>query len=441
MLAANPTEGVALDRLWKSYEDRGATGQLLDEYRQSAQHPPAGKDGSATVLIYGHLSKKAGRPGEAAAAYHQAAALDPASPLPLLASAELSGGRGKPTEAAGFYEQALAKLPPGDARRADVLLKLGTAWLAAGQPLKAAEQWEATVALDPANLALHRELAAGYEKNRLPERALGHYEFIEKHGNPAEQAQALRDLGRLHQARDEFDPARDAFERGLALTSRDNWLHGELEGQLIRLYQRAGRAAELEARWQAAVAENPRDVGGYLRLEHLAEAQTDPAGQRAALQKIVSLVPRDRDSTLKLARLLADAGEREAAAALYDGLLKLQPANLELLLARADLDLQLDRPAAAVERIEARVARTPADDSVSSPALGFFLSHHLNDAAERQLRGDLARQPASDEAALALAKFLFTQHEPAEARTVLETLAARPGDPSARAAAIIAGAT
>ena len=216
------------------------------------------------------------------------------------------------------------------------------------------------------------------------------------------------------------------------LTSRDNWLHGELETQLILLYQRAGRVGELETRWRAAVAENPRDLGGFLRLEHLAATQADPVGQRAALGKIIALNPRDRDSTLKLARLCVDAGERETAAALYDGLIKIQPENIELILARADLDLQMDQPAAAIGRVEARVARTPGDESVTSPALEFFLSHHLDEGAERRLRAEAARQPTADEPLLALSKFLHARHQPAEARAVLEGLLSRPGDPAAR---------
>ena len=106
--------------------------------------------------------------------------------------------------------------------------------------------------------------------------------------------------------------ARDALERGLALTARDNWLHGELQGRLIRLYQRAGRAGELEARWRAEVERTPRDLGGYLRLIALEEAQGDSAATRLWLEKLVALAPRDRDNSLKLARLLTDAGETGA---------------------------------------------------------------------------------------------------------------------------------
>ncbi len=431
MLAANPVEGAALDRLWKSCEERGATGPLLEEYRSATERPPTAP---ATLLVYGHLLKKAGQFDEAAAAYQRAATLDPANPLPPLALADLAVARGKPADAASLYDQTLAKLPTGDPKRPGLLLKAGAAWLAAGQPDKAATRWETLVALDPANLAQRRELAANYEKNNLPERAIGHYDYIEKHGPPAERAQALRDLARLHEARGEFDPARDALERGLALTSRDNWLHTEMEGRLIRLYQRAGRVAELESSWQAAVTENPRDLGVCLRLVRLAEAQADAPAQRAALRRVIDLAPRDRDNTLKLARLLTDGGDRAQAAALYDQLLAAQPDNLDLLLARADLDLQLGQTDAAVARIEARVARSPGDESVSTPALEFFLGHHLDAAAERRLRADAARQPGADDPQFALAKFLFAQRQPVAARAALEALAARPGDPTARAA-------
>jgi len=36
MLAANPAEGTALDRLWKAYAEAGRTGELIAEYRKGA---------------------------------------------------------------------------------------------------------------------------------------------------------------------------------------------------------------------------------------------------------------------------------------------------------------------------------------------------------------------------------------------------------------------
>jgi tetratricopeptide (TPR) repeat protein len=434
MLAANPVEGLALDRLWKAAQDQGATAMLLDEYHRAAdaQPPPV-----ATILVYGHLLQRAGRLDEAKAAFQRAAAADPANVLPPLALGDLAGANAQPAAAAGFYEAAAAELRPDDRRRADILLKLGNAWMSAGEPLKAADAWEKIVADNPSDIALHRRLAENYEKNRLPERAIAHDEYIEQHADPEQRAGALRDLARLHEARGEIDAAGAALERGLALTAPDNWLHGELERSLIRLYQRAGRVPELAARWRADVARAPRDLGGYLRLERLAAAQGDADAQRAWLEQVVALAPRDRDDTLKLARLLADAGERERAAALYDTLLKDQPADLDLVLARAELDLQLGRPQAAVERIEACVARAPADESVTTPALQFFLSHHLEAAAEHRLQADAARQPQAEEPALALARFYFSIRREADGRSTLEALVRRPGDAAAKTSRLL----
>ncbi len=430
MLQANPVEGLALDRLWKSYDERGASAGLIDEYRRLAEAPGTV---AAPVLVYGYLLQRAGRLDEAAANYEHAETLDPASPLPPLARANLALVRSQAEEAAGFFGHALEKLPAGDRRQPEILQKLGAAWMSAGQPLKAAESWEQIVAHDPANVGLRRQLAENYERNGLPERALVHYAYIEAHAEPAERAAALRDLARLHAARGEFEPARDALERGLTLTARDNWLHGDLETRLIRLYQRAGRVPELEARWRAAAAAAPHDLGAALSLEALAEAQGDPGGERTALENLVALAPRNADYLLKLARRLADDGDRTRAAALYDGLLKLRPDALDLILARADLDLQLGQPTAAVGRIEVRIARNPADDSLTIPALAFFLEHHLDAAAEKCLRAATARQPTAAEPALALAKFLFAQRKGAEARATLAALTSLSGDAAARA--------
>lgn len=429
MLAANPSEGMALDRLWKMYEERNATAFLIDIYRRITD----ASDKPADALVYGHLLKRAGRLDEAAGSYERASRLDSASPLPLVAQADLATVRSKPAEAAALLEKALDKTSAADRRRGEFLLKLGDAWLAAGQPLKAGDAWEKLVAADPANLALRKQLASTYEKNGLPERAIVHYQYIVQHADPPGRATALRELGRLHEIRGEFEASRDALESGLALTARDNWLYGELQKSLIRLYQRAGKAAELDTRWKAVVERAPRDLGGYLRLVALAEAQGDPAAARLWLEKLVALAPRDRKNILKLAYLLRDAGENERAAALYDVLLKLQPGNLDLILARADLDLQMGRTADAAARVESRTALNPADESVSIPALQFFLSSRLDDSALKLLSSAVARQPTALEPVLALAKFLFGHGRPADARSALERFTQQPGDPSVRA--------
>ena len=295
MLAANPTEGMAFDRLWKYHEEHGTTAGLLDGYQQAAVKPDADL---ATLLVDGYLLKKVGKLDEAAAAYERADQRDPASPLPWIASAELASVRNQPEEAANGYAQALSKLPATDRRRTDLWLKQGSALLAAGKTTEAAECWEKIVAANPSDLNIRRQLADVYEKNGFPDRAVAQDEYIEAHADPAARANALRELGRLQEAQGHFDAARDALERGLALTSRDNWLHGDLQTRLIRLYQRAGRVPELAARWQAEVA-SVRRATWAATCGWKPWPRPKATWRRNAewLEKIVALAPGDREDT------------------------------------------------------------------------------------------------------------------------------------------------
>src|SRR5438093_306127 len=77
MLASQPAEGVALDRLWQMYAEQGATADLLDEYAKA-------RDSFAGAMVYGHLLQKAGRDAEARAEFTHAAKLDQKDPLPHL---------------------------------------------------------------------------------------------------------------------------------------------------------------------------------------------------------------------------------------------------------------------------------------------------------------------------------------------------------------------
>ncbi len=145
------------------------------------------------------------------------------------------------------------------------------------------------------NLPPRKQLAEIYARNHLTDQALVQYGYLDQHADPLARAAAFREEARLHEGWGEFDAARDALERGLELTSRDNWLHGELQTALNRLYQRAGREPELEARWRHAAEQNPRDLGAYLRLEALAELHGDRVQEKTWLTKITLLAPRDRD--------------------------------------------------------------------------------------------------------------------------------------------------
>src|SRR5436190_12350356 len=106
MLAANPVEGIALDRLWNAAAEAGTTDQLLAEYRKLETF--------SGQMVLGLLLRKAGQDDSAAKALVRAATLNSESALPALALAKLEAARAHPKEAAAQWEKAVALLPETD---------------------------------------------------------------------------------------------------------------------------------------------------------------------------------------------------------------------------------------------------------------------------------------------------------------------------------------
>lgn len=427
MLEKNPGEGTALDRLWSLYQEKSATAQLLDEYKSAAE-----KNDYPSVLIYGHLLRKAGKPGEARAAFRSAAALNPQSPLPHLALAQMASEQSSPKEAATEYESAAGLMPPADSGLPDILLKLGAAWFSAGDTAKASDAWERAVALAPKNLALREQLAKSYLANDLPDKAVPHYEAIEANGDVRQRVQALESLARIRQMQGGVDAAIPLLEKAIALTAPDNWLRGELQERLIRLYQRAHRTAELDRLWKKNAEENPRDPAAYLQLADLYERLGDPVQQRLWLEKLSALSPKNADYKIRLARLCELLNQPEPAAEWFDQVMKEQPGNADILFDRAEIDVQRDLPQAAHERIETFLRQHGDDESLLARAVGFYSRHRLFDAVEEHLKAAAGRD---ENGILALADFYFSQHRTDEAKRTLSLLVKSGDDPGAQAAA------
>jgi tetratricopeptide (TPR) repeat protein len=425
MLEKNPAEGTALDRLWKAYLDQNQTAQLLQEYQAGGTF--------SSELILGHLLKKAARTDEALAAFDRAAQLDAKNPLPLLATARLRTELAQHREAAEAFEKATALLPPEDPRLAETLLQLGSAWLSAGDMARAAEAWERTVALNPADLDLRRRLAETYAQNRLVDRAIGHLEYVEKNAPPAERALALQQIARLQQGAGNQDAAIAALEKALALTAPGNWLRAELGSQLIRLHQRYHRTAELEERWKKFAEANPRDLGACLQLVDLYERLGELEAQRTWLSAAIKLAPKNPEYRQKLARLLTRMDQHDAAVEIYDKLLAEQPTNVDYVFERAKLDLQREAAPAARQRIANLLAAKKNDEAVRAKALEFYQQNRLLDLVEERLTADATA--GEEETVLALANFLFTQRRDAEAKKVLQRLIVAKEPPEKRAAA------
>ncbi len=417
MLASNPAEGVVLDRLWQGALEGGTTEELLAAYRNAGNF--SGR------MILGLLLRKAGRDDEARAAFGAAAKSDAANPAPLLALGRMEMDRVRPREAAEVLEKALAILPKDDARTRDALMQLGAARSAAGDAGKAAEAWERVAALSPDDIELRRRLAQACVDAGQPEIALKHLEFLSQRAELSERAKALQQMASMHSAAGRTDEAMQTLERAVRGTAPGNWMRAELLGQIIRLAQRAHSEDALEKKWLAQVEANPRDLGGYLQLVEFYDRIGNPEQERAWLEKITALVPGNFEHALRLARLLVQMDQLNAAAVQFDKVIAAQPMSTDLVFERARLDLRREDGAAARQRIGALVSAHRGDDLLRAAALGFFQEHRMLDSVEEQLREN-ARQDSED-AVVALAEFYFSQRRADDGRAVLARLL-RKGD-------------
>ena len=422
MLAANPVEGLPLERLWKGAVENGTTDALIAEYRRGGTF--------ASELILGHLLRKAGRDDEAADAYGRAVKLDPSSAIPLLALGALESNRAHPRQAAEWLEKALPLLPKDDAKIGELMMQLGGAWSAAGDLTKAVAAWDAALERDPGNMELRRRMADACADNNLPDVAIRHLEFLVEHADPTGRAQALQQIAKLHSGAGRPGEAMKALERAVGFTAPGNWLRPELLGQIVRLAQRQHAEAKLEQRWREQVDANPRDLGGYVRMVEFHERMGNLEQQRAWLEKITGLVPGNAEHELRLARLLEQMDHLDDAAIHFDRVLPAQPRNTDLVFERARLDLRMEDGAAARKRITGMLAARKDDETLRPKAIEFCQEHRLLDLVEELLRADAAKD--GEEGLLALANFYFSQRRNDDARSALGRLF-KPDEPVATA--------
>ncbi len=419
MLAANPVEGTALERLWKLASEEGTTEQLLKSYAA------AGKEGDlASQLVYGHLLRRAGRGDEALDAFRRAAEIDPKSPLPPLALAPALA----PKEKALELEKAVALLPKEARQLPPTLEALGEAWLAAGSPEKAMEAWEAMLALTPDSLSLRQQLATTCAKNGMNEAALRHLAVLIEKGDAPVRADALRQQALLLEKEGRAPEALEALGKAMALSAPGHWQRADLLNTTLALARRSGQVATLEAQWKAQAQAHPRQVVPWQQLAALYEADGQREALRGALETLLQLTPKDRATALRLARLLSQSAKPQEAVAAWERV-TIGPGEIDLALERALLDLRLGQSKQAAARLAPLLAHVPKEEreEVAARLESFYRQHQMFDALEAHLS-----RPQADPGALA--EFLFSRQRFDEARATLERLAPADAPPAQQAA-------
>jgi len=398
VLAGNPGQSIAFDRLWKIYADAGETPQLLTQARSwAAEHP----------VLAARLLQKGGQAAEARTILEPRAKEE--VPAALLLSGWIEQGDGSLAAATALEKWGL--------RDPQIYVLLGELWSRAQQPDKARAAWNEAVALSPHDLVLRQRLAAVAIASAHLDEALAHWRVIAQEGSPTERLVAWEEIATRCGQAERWDEAITAQEKAIAMLGPGHWKLEESQQRLVALYLKAGRLADLESRWvQEASGNNPAAV---LRLVNFYAARQDDAARIRWLRRAVELAPRDVGLQRQLAQSELAAGHLPEAAAVAEKLQAQNPNDIDTVFLLAEIAALSGDEGRAGSLVE-KIAGEKADEGLQLRAQDFYNRLHLNAPLERTLQGTVRRSPQDVEAGMALARFYLGQKKFPEAATALE---------------------
>jgi len=333
LLEKQPAEGTALDRLWDLYGKHFTTRELIDEYRKRVQEDPSNPN---LCIVLGLLEKKAGHADVALTQLQKASELAPDEILAWQALADAQSALGLHADSVKSLEKALT-LAKSPAVKIPLYEKLGEACGRGNDWKSATQAYEKISELDPDNVQTHLQIARTYEELNLLDRALEHYEAVVKLGDPFQRCTAYRQIGQLWERQDKFDEARNAYERGLELTSYGNWLRQDLQRKLVALYERQGRLQELIARLKKQIQAEPGNLDPRWFLADIHASQNDPDRQIEVLSEALKIASNVAEVRKQLADAYRERNDFEKAAVQYAELFQLEGRYLEHALAACEM--------------------------------------------------------------------------------------------------------
>ena len=405
VLERNPRPGVALDRAAAFFAARGELAAVAGRYRDRTF---AESDDAAAPAVWGLLELRRGDVPAAAAAFRVAAVRNPDDhrPRALLAAALARSGNHAPAAAA--LEAALALNPPRRERPA-LLDALGRALTRAGRGDDLDAALAAQEAAFPDDPAVRARAAAVLAAENRPAAARRRYLAL------AETARDLEDrvdfaMKAADLALDAGDPAAALAEYGALLDGfePDGWRAAEARASVERAAARVGGAGAVLDWYRDRVAAKPGEVAAAVRLADLLADAGEPGEAADRLRAAVEIAPADPRPRRALAGLLERAGEFAAAVTEYESLAELLPEDEDVRRAwgRAAAEVPGNTPADAADLWDDWLAGRPGEAAAHARVAGWLRELGAADRAldlERRA-ADLA--PADPAYAAALAESL-----------------------------------
>jgi Flp pilus assembly protein TadD len=195
-------------------------------------------------------------------------------------------------------------------------------------------------------------------------------------------------LGAAQERSGDTAGAAESFESALRLDPRDS----EALLRLGNLYLRLKRPADAEAKFRSALEIQPGSSQAALSLAQSLDAQSKPEAADA-YRAYLALQPADAPARARLVHLLVEQEQYNAALAELDRAGNGDPASLDTLRLRADIQIAQKKYADAVATLQQAIALSPRDAQLAGGLGRVYLQKRDFSAAEKQLKAALQLAP------------------------------------------------
>lgn len=427
LLEKDPGYGKVFELLWGLYEKRGQT-EVLDSYLAKAAQAGTG----VAPLLDAHVKRRQGDIEAARERYDKVWELNQQDRHALRALAELADESHRESKALSYYTRLVELGATSEGERVRDRLKQADLMRRLGQSEVAIQTWEDMLAKPGLDAKQRRSIMANLIGSGRPEVVIETLEGQVKSTDSAESLAALEELVRIHGLAGDFAKASTRALEALDRLHFQSPQAAELFARLVRLHERFDELPALKQQLEAAGT--PPTEAALFRLGEYAKLTADPLAEEDAVQTLLSLVPGQLETRLRLIELqIRNDHYNEAFATLAPAWAAYPNPPFSLMMLQCRIALHREGRESAAAILEGYWKTRSPTEAEYQGMVEFASAHYLDGLLEDLLTAKAGSAPATGEGVenhemLKLARFYHERGREQEADKVLRDFVAGAGD-------------
>lgn len=427
LLEKDPGYGKVFELLWGLYEKRGQT-EVLDAYLAKAAQAGTG----VAPLLDAHVKRRQGDIEAARERYDQVWERNPEDRHALRALAEIADETHRESKALSYYTRLVELGATSEEERVRDRLKQADLMRRLGQSEVAIQAWEDMLAKPGLDVPQRRSVMANLIGSGRPEVVITALEGQVKSTDSAESLAALEELVRIHALAGDFAKASSRALEALDRLHFQSPQAAELFARLVRLHERFDELPALKQQLELA-ATTPTEAALF-RLAEYAKLTADPLAEEESVQTLLSLVPGQLETRLRLIELqIRNDHYDEAFATLAPAWAAHPNPPFSLVMLQCRIALHREGRESAAAILESYWKKRSPTEAEYQGMVEFASANYLDGLLEGLLSAKAGNAPASGEGVenhemLKLARFYHERGREQEADKVLREFVAGAGD-------------